>query len=196
MSWVAHLKTKPTRQWPCADSERVYHMVAKWSFVLVCPNSLIRHKSKYSIIFPYLRCNVSEWETIIYYANNRLVLQSCSNVDTEVGVLMFGSLYFILIKYHQYCQVSNPGTDVCVCVCVCARPLQLFPYTSRINFKQLLSYNASLLRAKICWKQKQKQIGWCFLPFELPFWEQIKCVTKMNWKKKNVLLMSLFTNTV
>ncbi len=43
-------------------------------------------------------------------------------VDTEVGALMFGSLYFILIKYHQYCQVSNAGTDVCVCVvCVCVR---------------------------------------------------------------------------
>ncbi len=33
---------------------------------------------------------------------------------TEVGALMFGSLYFILIKYHQCCQVSNAGTDVCV----------------------------------------------------------------------------------
>ncbi len=49
-----------------------------WSFVLVCPTSLIRHKSKYSIIFPYLRYNVSECETIIYYANDRLVLQSRS----------------------------------------------------------------------------------------------------------------------
>ncbi len=46
-------------------------------------------------------------------------------------------------------QVSNAGTDVfcvcvCVCVCVCAcapaQSLQLFPYTSRINFKHLLSY--------------------------------------------------------
>ncbi len=40
---------------------------------------------------------------------------------------MFGSLYFILIKYQLCCQVSNAGTDVrvlfcvfvCVCVCVC-----------------------------------------------------------------------------
>ncbi len=33
---------------------------------------------------------------------------------------MFGSLYFILIKYQLRCQVSNAGTDVCfVCVCVC-----------------------------------------------------------------------------
>ncbi len=119
-------------------------LFAKWSFVLVYPTSLIRHKSKYPIIFPYLRCNVSECETLIYYANYRLVLQSRFNGDTEVGALMFGSLYFILIKYHQCCQVSNAGTDVCVCVCVCvcacARPLQLFSYTSRINFKHLLSY--------------------------------------------------------
>ncbi len=35
-------------------------LFAKWSFVLVYPTSLIRHKSKYSVIFPYLRCNVSE----------------------------------------------------------------------------------------------------------------------------------------
>ncbi len=53
-------------------------LFAKWSVVLVCPTSLIRHKSKYSIIFPYLRYNVSECETIIYYANDRLVLQSRS----------------------------------------------------------------------------------------------------------------------
>ncbi len=32
---------------------------------------------------------------------------------------MFGSLYFILIKYQLRCQVSNAGTDVCVYVCVC-----------------------------------------------------------------------------
>ncbi len=73
------------------------------------------------------------------------VLQSRSSGDTEAGALMFGSLYFILIKYQLRCQVSNAGTDVfCVCVCVCvrapARSLQLFPYTSRINFKHLLSY--------------------------------------------------------
>ncbi len=119
-------------------------LFAKWSFVLVYPTSLIRHKSKYSIIFPYLRCNVSECETIIYYANDKLVLQSHSNGDTEVGALMFGSLYFILIKYQLCCQVSKSGTGVCVCVCVCAhalaRSLQLFPYTSRINFKHLLFY--------------------------------------------------------
>ncbi len=70
-----------------------------------------------------------------------------ANGDTEAAALMFGSLYFILIKYQLFCQVSNAGTDVCVhvraCVrvCVCLmRSLQLFPYTSRINFKHLLSY--------------------------------------------------------
>ncbi len=75
------------------------------------------------------------------------VLQSRSSGDTEEGALMFDSLYFILIKYQLCCQVSNAGTDVlcvCVCMCVCtrapARSLQLFPYTSRINFKHLLSY--------------------------------------------------------
>ncbi len=87
----------------------------------MCPTSLIRHKSKYSIIFPYLRCNVSECKTIIYYGNDRLVLQSRSNGDTEVGAMMFGSLYYILIKYHQCCQVINAGTDVCGCVFARAR---------------------------------------------------------------------------
>ncbi len=76
---------------------------------------------------------------------------------------------FYFDKVPTGCQVSNAGTDVCVrvrdcvcasvcvrafasvCVCVCAcvcvcvcvcvtRSLQLFPYTSRINFKHLLSY--------------------------------------------------------
>ncbi len=67
------------------------------------------------------------------------VLQSHSNGDTEAGPLMFGSLYFILIKYQLRCQASNAGTDmfcVCVCVCVPAWWLQLFPYTSRINLKR------------------------------------------------------------
>ncbi len=47
-------------------------LFAKWSFVLVYHTSLIQHKSKYSVIFPYLRCNLSECETIIYYVNDRL----------------------------------------------------------------------------------------------------------------------------
>ncbi len=59
------------------------------------PTSLIWHKSKYSIIFPYLRCNVSECKTIIYYANDRLVLQSRSNGDTEVGAdVWFAVIHF------------------------------------------------------------------------------------------------------
>ncbi len=60
----------------------------------MCPTSLIRHKSKYSIIFPYLRCNVSECETIIYYANDRLVLQSCSDSDTEVGANVWLTVFY------------------------------------------------------------------------------------------------------
>ncbi len=48
------------------------------------------------------------------------VLQPRSSGDTEAGVLMFGSLYSILIKYQLFCQVGNAGTDVfCVCVCAC-----------------------------------------------------------------------------
>ncbi len=41
-------------------------LFAKWSFVLLYPTSLIRHESKYSVIFPYLQCNIYECETIIY----------------------------------------------------------------------------------------------------------------------------------
>ncbi len=61
---------------------------------------------------------------------------------------MFGSLYFILIKYQLAVKLAMLELMcVCVCVCVCVREcvrvtrsLQLFPYTSRINFKHLLSY--------------------------------------------------------
>ncbi len=66
--------------------------------------------------------------------------------DTEVGALMFGSLYFILIKYQlavKLAMLELMCVRACVraCVCVCeTRSLQLFPYTSRINFKHLLSY--------------------------------------------------------
>ncbi len=79
---VAHLKTKPLDSGhvlilnASLTDKGVYfkglhaQLFVKWSFVLVYP-SLIRHKSKYSIIFPYLRCNVSDCETIIY-VNYRL----------------------------------------------------------------------------------------------------------------------------
>ncbi len=75
------------------------------------------------------------------------VFQSRSNGDTEAGALMFGSLYFILIKYQLFCQVSNAGSYVCVCVCVRARaPWRdhhfncfLIPAESTLNTK-LLSY--------------------------------------------------------
>ncbi len=66
-----------------------------------------------------------------------------ANRDTEAGALMFGSLYFILIKYQLAVKLAMLEL-MCVCVCVrtCApaRSLQMFPYTSRINFKHLLSY--------------------------------------------------------
>ncbi len=75
-----------------------------------------------------------------------------ANGDTEAGALMFGSLYFILIMYQLavklamlelmcVCARVRVCVRVCACVCVCVtRSLQLFPYTSRINFKHLLSY--------------------------------------------------------
>ncbi len=52
---------------------------------------------------------------------------------------MFGSLYFILIKYQLAVKLAmlELMCFVCVCVCVCscaralARSLQLFPYTSK-----------------------------------------------------------------
>ncbi len=61
-----------------------------------------------------------------------------ANGDTEEAALMFGSLYFILIRYQLAVKLAMLEL-MCVCVCVCvrapARSLQLFPYTSRINFK-------------------------------------------------------------
>ncbi len=75
-----------------------------------------------------------------------------ANGDTEARALMFDSLYFILIKYQLAVKLAMLEL-MCVCasvsvrvrarvrvrVCV-TRSLQLFPYTSRINFKHLLSY--------------------------------------------------------
>ncbi len=61
-----------------------------------------------------------------------------ANGDTEAAALMFDSLYFILIKYQLAVKLAMLEL-MCVCVCV-TRLLQLFPYTSRINFKHLLSY--------------------------------------------------------
>ncbi len=52
-----------------------------------------------------------------------------SNVDTEAGALMFGSLYFILIKYQLAVKLAMLEL-MCVreCVRAPARSLQLFPY--------------------------------------------------------------------
>ncbi len=65
-----------------------------------------------------------------------------ANGDTEAAALMFGSLYFILIKYQLAVKLAllELMCFVCVCAHAPARSLQLFPYTSRINFKHLLSY--------------------------------------------------------
>ncbi len=62
------------------------------------------------------------------------VLQSRSNGDTEVGALMFGSLYYILIKYQLFCQVSNAGTDVFFFLCVCV--LRSGAITSTVSLYQ------------------------------------------------------------
>ncbi len=62
--------------------------------------------------------------------------------DTEAAALMFGSLYFILIKYQlavKLAMLELMCASALASVCV-TRSLQLFPYTSRINFKHLLSY--------------------------------------------------------
>ncbi len=148
-----------------SDHELILNASLTWtdkSFVLVYPTSLIRHKSKYSITFPYLRCNVSECKTIIYYVNDRLVLQSRSNGDTEVGALMFGSLFFILIKYHQCCQVSNAGTNVCVSVCF------LIPAESTLNTYCLIN-NASLYKGLLLFmyyhKEHKYNVAVCHLIF-------------------------------
>ncbi len=46
-----------------------------------------------------------------------------ANGDTEVGALMFGSLYFILLKYQLAVKLAmlELMCFVCVCVCVCVR---------------------------------------------------------------------------
>ncbi len=66
------------------------------------------------------------------------VLQSRSNGDTEAGALIF-VFYFDKVPTLAMLELM---CFVCVCVCVCVRvmrALQLFPYTSRINFKHLSS---------------------------------------------------------
>ncbi len=56
---------------------------------------------------------------------------------------MFGSLYFILIKYQLCCQVSNAGTGVCVCVRVLRRDhfnCFLIPAESTLNTHRLINH--------------------------------------------------------
>ncbi len=162
MPRVEHFKTKPTSQWLCADSECVSHidwkssiqglhtqLFSKWSFVLVYPTSLIHHKSKYSIIFLYLRCDVSECQTIIYCVNYRL----CTSVTFQWWQRGAGADVWLTLF-----------VCVCVCVCVCvlsAAITSTVPYTSRINFKHLLSYHNHWI--KVCFylctlTMKTKQI--------------------------------------
>ncbi len=49
---------------------------------------------------------------------------------------MFGSLYFILIKYQLRCQVSNAGTDVRVRECACASVCVCDEITSTVSLYQ------------------------------------------------------------
>ncbi len=47
-----------------------------------------------------------------------------ANGDTEAGVLMFGSLYFILIKYQLAVKLAILELMCFVCACVCVRMLR------------------------------------------------------------------------
>ncbi len=60
------------------------------------------------------------------------VLQLRFNGDIEACALMFGSLYFILIKYQLRCQESNAGTDMC-CMCVRSGMITLTIYLYQQN---------------------------------------------------------------
>ncbi len=42
-----------------------------------------------------------------------------ANGDTDAAALMFGSLYFILIKYQLAVKLAMLELMCCVCVCVC-----------------------------------------------------------------------------
>ncbi len=93
---VAHLKTKPL------DGDHVLilnasltdkgvyfkglrtQLFAKWSFVLVYPTSLIRHKSKYFVIFPYLRCR-----TRPIINRNVLEIKLIEKCDIQVVIKIF-----------------------------------------------------------------------------------------------------------
>ncbi len=146
-------------------------LFVKWSFVLVYPSSLIRHKSKYSVIFPYLRCNISECETIIYYVNDRL----CTSVAFQrwhrggCADVWFTVFYFDKL----FCQVSNAGTDVCVCVCQRDHfNCFLIPAESTLNTYCLIN-NASLYKGLLLFVythnenkiKKTNGIAFCHLSF-------------------------------
>ncbi len=167
-----HLKAKPP------DSEHVLilnasltdkgvyfkglraQLFAKWSFVIVYPTSLIRHKSKYSVS-----------ETIIYYVNYRL----CTSVafqrwhrggHADVWYTVFFIIFIIIIPlFNQGGHISNAGTDVCVCAlrrdhfnCF------LIPAESTLNTYCLIN-NASLYKGLLLFvythneNKKRKQIG-------------------------------------
>ncbi len=107
---------------------------------------------------------------------------------TQVGALMFGSMYFIFIKYQQCCQVSNAGTYVCLCVCVCVLwhdhfNCFLLPAESTLNTYCLIN-NASLYKRLLLFmynhNENKQENKCCFLLFEFLFHEQIKRVTKIN----------------
>ncbi len=64
-----------------------------------------------------------------------------ANGDTEAGALMFGSLYFILIKYQlavKLAMLELMCASVCAseCVCVCARVCVCDTITSTVSLYQ------------------------------------------------------------
>ncbi len=94
------------------------------------------------------------WHTVFYFDKVKTGCQ-VSNAGTDVCVRVLERVRKCVRKCVRdgarasvcacVCQCVCARACVCVCarvrVCVCVtRSLQLFPYTSRINFKHLLSY--------------------------------------------------------
>ncbi len=78
----------------------------------MCPTSLIHTNT--NIPYDFHICDVTYLNAKLLFIMQMIGLYiSRVPTVTQRWALMFGSP-----KYHQCCQVSNAGTDVCVCVCV------------------------------------------------------------------------------
>ncbi len=92
---------------------------------------------------------------------------------------------------------------MCVCVCVYRRDhfnCFLIPAESTLNTYCLIN-KASLYKGLLLFvythnENKIKKTNRPFLPFEFPFCEQIKHVTKMNWNLYAMLRVALFFSLV